>query len=686
MRKLSLNRGWKFFLGENPQGHHQKVDDTTWQVVDLPHDWSIDLERNPANPSAASGGFFPMGRGYYRKSLDVSEEWRGKKVFVEFEGVYMNAEVSLNEHFIGRHPYGYTGFIFDLTPYLNFSGENILRVMVDNSSQLNSRWYSGSGIYRYAWILVSDPVHIHPWGQAITTPEVSQDGARLHLRTRVENETGSAHNVLVRWRILSPEGHPSGTAESTSAIAAGSQHEYSQEMFLAGAQLWSLETPHIYQVRTEVVLDGAIVDQETTRFGIRTLNYDAEQGFRLNGQPLKMKGGCVHHDNGILGAASYNRSEERKVEVLKASGFNAIRCAHNPPAPAFLDACDRLGMLVIDEAFDCWRDGKNPFDYHVVFDDWWQRDIESMVRRDRNHPSVVVWSIGNELVERGRPEGAVIARTLADYVRTLDPTRPVTAAICGPWDGWSWPQTDAVFESLDIGGYNYLFRHYRPDHERFPNASSSGLEFVPKEAFDNWMSVLDLNHVIGDFVWTSLDYLGESGIGRVHYDGEKAPFLGDYPWHQANCGDLDLCGFKRPQLYYRNVLWQTGDPLYIAVHYPIPEGKTPTLTYWGWPDVGANWTWPGLEGQLFKVDVYSACEKVELFFNGNSMGVQPTTRQEKFMASFDVPYAPGELKVIGYTQDAPASECILATVSDPVAVRLSPDRIRSRLRTATCLS
>jgi beta-galactosidase len=679
MQKLRFDGEWRFHLGDIPAGRWYEPDDSTWRLVDLPHDWSIELERDPASPSGASGGYFPMGLGRYHKRFAAPEEWGGKQVFVEFEGVYMNAEVWLNGHFLGRHPYGYTSFHYDLTPYLDLGANNLLKVIVDNACQPNSRWYSGSGIYRHAWLLIADPLHVGRWGVYVTTPEVSPEAATVRVRTTLENESEAARKATVRSRIVAPDGAPAGETESPAAVDAGGRCEYSQDVQVASPQLWSPDTPHLYRLETEVSVRGKIVDTATTVFGVRSLHFDAGTGFRLNGQPLKLKGGCVHHDDGVLGAASYDRAEERKVEVHKASGFNAIRCAHNPPAPAFLDACDRLGMLVIDEAFDCWRDGKNPCDYHVSFDDWWQRDLDSMLYRDRNHPSVILWSIGNELVERGQPEGARLARLLAEHVRAVDPTRPVTAAINGFGFGLgndesAWPRTDGIFAALDVGGYNYQWRQYRPDHEQHLQRMMIGTESTPGEAFDNWMSVLELDCVLGDFVWTSLDYLGEAGIGRVRFEDDTSLFLGEYPWHQANCGDLDLCGFKRPQSYYRDVLWQSGAELYVAVHTPVPEGKTPALTYWGWPDVWPNWTWPGREGQPFKVDVYSACEKVELFLNGKSLGAKPATRQERFIATFEVPYQPGALKAVGYIGDQPVAECEVRTAGDPTAIRLTSDR------------
>lgn len=677
MEKLCFDYDWRFDLGDPPFSRWSHADASNWRRVDLPHDWSIEFERAAANPSGASGGFFPMGLGWYHKEFASLEVWHGKKVWIEFEGVYMNAEVWLNGHFIGRHPYGYTSFYYDLTPYLHFdSTPNQLRVFVDNAGQLNSRWYSGSGIYRHVWLMVGDPLHVAHWGIAVTTPEVSAERAVVQVRTLVENETGAANRTGVRSRIIAPTGEVVGVGDTLETLAPGERREFVQTVTVARPQLWSPTTPYLYRLETEVRVGDHIVDTLTTPFGIRSLLFDAKKGFQLNGQTLKLKGGCVHHDTGLLGAEAHDRAEERKVEVLKASGFNAVRCAHNPPSPAFLDACDRLGMLVVDEAFDCWRDGKNHYDYHVAFDDWWRRDLESMIQRDRNHPSVIMWSIGNEVQERARPEGVQVARQLADHVRALDPTRPVTAAINEPHNksGISWSATEDVFATLEVCGYNYQRHQYAPDLELFPQRVVFGSESFPKEAFEYWMDVMEHEHVIGDFVWTSLDYLGESGIGRVHFEGSQGPFLGDYPWHHANCGDIDICGFKRPQSYYRDVLWGVGSPLYIAVHPPVPEGKTPWVTAWGWPDVWPNWNWPGREGQVFKVEVYSACEKVELFLNGKSLGTKPATFDEKFIAAFDVPYAPGSLRAVGYRGDQKAAECEIKTVGAPTQIRLTPDR------------
>jgi beta-galactosidase len=363
--------------------HWRELDDTAWQTVRLPHDWSIGLERSPNEPCGNSGGYFPMGRGVYRRTIDAPEVWRGRRVLVEFEGVYMNAEVWLNKHFLVRHPYGYTSFVVDLTPYLTFGASNMLTVAVDNSHQINSRWYSGSGIYRHAWLLVAGPVHVVHRGITITTPEVRADAATLRARATLFNSAEQTRDVTLRCRAVAPDGVIAAQATTDVQMEAGTDREVTQEMQTRAPWLWSPDTPHLYRMETELIIGGDIVDATTTTFGIRSIALDPARGFLLNGVPIKLRGGCIHHDNGVLGAAAYDRAEERKVEIHKASGYNAIRCAHNPPAPAFLDACDRLGMLVIDEAFDCWREGKNVGDYHVAFDAWWQRDIESMVRRDR---------------------------------------------------------------------------------------------------------------------------------------------------------------------------------------------------------------------------------------------------------------------------------------------------------------
>jgi beta-galactosidase len=404
--------------------------------------------------------------------------------------------------------------------------------------------------------------------------------------------------------------------------------------------------------------------------GIRTISVDAERGFLLNGQPIKLRGGCVHHDNGCLGACAYDRAEERRVALLKASGFNAIRTSHNPPSPAFLDACDRLGVLVLDEAFDCWKHGKTGDDYARYFEPWWQRDIDSMVLRDRNHPSVVLWSIGNEIPGQSTVEGGETGAKLAARVRELDPTRPVTQA-ANPDDTTHMP----IYANLDVCGYNYMSANYVRDHGLFPRRVMAGTESQPMACFDQWMAVLDHPYVIGDFVWTALDYLGEAGVGKTAPQSTPPGYVDNRLWTVSNCGDLDLCGFKRPPCYCREAVW--GRPGAIACFAEAlgPDGKPESVQGWGWPDERPSWTWPGREGKPIKVRAYASAAQVRLLLNGKDLGVKPTGRDHHFTAEWEVPYAPGELVALGLDKEGKEiSRWTLRTAAAPAALRLTPDR------------
>jgi beta-galactosidase len=462
----------------------------------------------------------------------------------------------------------------------------------------------------------------------------------------------------------------------------------------------------MYTLVSELQIDGKVVDSERVPFGIRSFSVDAKNGFRLNGAPLKLKGGCVHHDNGLLGAASYDRSEERKIELMKAAGYNAIRCAHNPPAPAMLDACDRLGMLVIDETFDCWRMGKNPNDYHLYFEEWWQRDTEAMVRRDRNHPSIILWSVGNEVPERtGISDGYAWARKQADYVRALDPTRLVTSALpflfeemfanpeiiaqsiadiqslfdpkrVTPTDPAtdSWGNLTREFNTaLDVVGYNYLYPRYEYDGKQFPGRVMAGTETFPLLAYEYWKETERFPYVIGDFVWTSIDYLGESGIGKVSFNEGDMPFGAEYPYHLANCGDIDICGFKRPQSYFRDILWGVRGAPYLAALDPQYFGIKARFNQWGWEPVEESWTFPGQEGQPTRVDVYSAAEEVEVLVNGVSAGRKPAGAAARNKVSFEVTYQPGTIEAVSYNGGHVSGRASLLTAGQPVRLNLSAD-------------
>jgi len=681
MQKHSFDHDWLFDLGH--WGEPAKAyNDSSWRKLDLPHDWSIELPRSKENPTDRDGAFVTEGVGWYRKHFHAPREWSDQCVLIEFEGVYRDAEVWLNGHALGMHPYGYTTFAMDLTPYLELDAENVLAVRVNNTPHGHTRWYSGSGIYRHVWLLTAPRVHVAHWGLTVTTPEVTTKAAVVEARTTVQNRTDADRAVVVRWRAIGPSGKTVATGESKGKAKAGATTEFRQRLAIRAPKLWSPDTPQLYRMETELFDGRTRLDGEVTTFGIRTIAFNAEQGFVLNGRSLKMRGGCVHHDCGPLGAVSIDRAEERKVELLKASGFNAVRCAHNPPAPAFLDACDRLGMLVMDEAFDGWRmqKAKNFHDYHRYFDKWWRDDLDSMLLRDRNHPSIVVWSIGNEVEERGLPEGADIAAMLAARVRELDPTRPVTAAICDTWGNPNWSITDPLFANLDVCGYNYLVDRYRTDHQRFPNRVILSTESypAPQFAFDYWKAVEELPWVAGDFVWTALDYLGEAGLGYDFLEGDQLPLFASWPFTNANCGDIDICGNKRPQSYYRDVFWKRAETLYLGVRAPVPEGRKAVASMWGWVDLQTSWNWPGCEGKTLAVEVYYDCDEIELFLNGRSIGKAPANLAAKHRALFSVAFEPGELKAVASRAGKPVAEATLATTGAPRAVRLKADRPRIR--------
>ncbi len=681
-RAALFDEGWRFLRGGAQGAESPDFDDSRWRKVDLPHDWSIeDLPgtRSPFHPDAISqvnGGFTTGGTGWYRKTFDVPAAHQGKRVVVEFEGVYMNAEVWLNGRRVGDHPYGYTSFWFDLTDKVKFGAANVLAVKVRNEGE-NSRWYSGSGIYRHVWLKRLDPLHVAQWGTYVTTPEASAASAKVRARTTVINESDAAARVRLVTRILDAAGAEVSREDSGETLGPKASHDFSQEASIKTPALWSPESPALYTAVSEVYRDRELTDRVETKFGVRTISFDVARGFRLNGQTVKLKGGCLHHDNGPLGARAYDRAEERRVELLKASGYNALRLAHNPPSPAFLEACDRLGMMVIDEAFDMWGEAKNPHDYHLYFDKWWRRDIESMVLRDRNHPSVIMWSTGNEIPNRHRADVVRLSKVLADYVRELEPTRPVTSAVNELRE-----DKDPYFATLDVAGYNYAAGGdhlkkslYELDHNRVPGRIMYGAESYPLAAFESWMNVLDHSYVVGDFVWTAFDYLGEASIGWRGYWQERS----FYPWTLAYCGDIDICGWKRPQSFYRDALWmQNQVSLFVRPPRPSfePNPKRQSWSKWHWHDVVADWNWRGQEGKPLTVDVYSSCEEVELFLNGRSLGRKPTNRSTEFTASWEVPFQAGVLRAVGHTGAREVRSAELRTAGEPARIKLTADRAR----------
>lgn len=674
--KQLFDHDWKFALGDYPDAKASLYDDTDWRTLDLPHDWSIEGELDALHPAGNDGGYYPCGIGWYRKTFDVPSDCKGKKIGIYFEGVYMNAEVFINGKPLGIRPYGYSSFGYDLTPYLNEGGKNTVAVRVDNSQQKNCRWYSGSGIYRHVWLMVTGPVHIDRWGVAITTREVAEGKASVQIKSLLKNETEAEKHLILTTRLTRGTNQVETVATDVH-LPAGEIKEVMQIVAVNHPALWTPETPHLYEAYLSLEDETGSLDTFSESFGIRTITYSAAQGLLLNGEKIILNGGCLHHDNGCLGAAAYDRAEERKAELMKAAGFNAVRTSHNLPSEAFLYACDRIGLLVIDEAFDGWRDSKNAHDYSTLFDQWWQRDIESMVLRDRNHPSIFCWSIGNEVIERKKLEVVTTAKKLAEYVHQFDPSRPVTSALAA-WDK-DWEIYDPLAAVHDIVGYNYLLHKAPADHRRVPSRVILQTESYPRDAFANWELVNDNDYVIGDFVWTAIDYLGESGIGRYYYAGETAGEhyeRNHYPWHGAYCGDIDLTGWRKPISHYRDLLYNPDKKLYLAVKEPDHYYGEIKETKWSvWP-TWESWNWPGYEGKEIEVEVYSRYPKVRLYLNDKLVGEQPTGREQQFKAVFPFAYQPGVLKAVGVEAGAEVEETVLKTAGKPAAIHLLADRKR----------
>ena len=642
--------GWQFT-------HNGKT-----QTVDLPHDWDIFEGPNSGKGATGTGGgWFEAGKGEYRKTFKTSN---GEIVKLHFEGVYQKAEVYVNGQRAGQHHYGYTPFIVDVTPYINKDKKQVNEVIVkvENSEQPNCRWYSGSGIYRHVWLETMPALHIAENGVFVTTPEVSADKARVQVDVTVQNESQTDRNAIV---VV-------GGAQLMVAVKAGESKTVTTTVFVKNPRLWSPENPTLYEAKVELKEAGNVIDNATAKYGIRTFSFDAENGFVLNGKKVLINGACVHHDDGVLGAMAFDDAEIRKVRQMKEAGFNLIRTSHNPTTRAFLDACDSLGMLVIDEAFDGWRTQKNPYDYSTVIDSCFRQDIHAMVLRDRNHPSVISWSIGNEVIERKDIRVVYTARQMKQAIHELDTTRPVTEALCA-WDS-DWEIYDPHAEVLDVVGYNYMIFKHASDHERDPKRIIWQTESYPRDAFRNWAVTHDFPYVVGDIVWTGLDYLGESGIGRYYYEGERPGehwLDGGFPeWHGACCGDVDITGWRKPISHYRQLLWSNLSPLlYMAVKEPNGyHGEIKTTMWSVWP-TWESWTWTGWEGKPVEVEVYTHQPEVKLYLNGQLIGTKQVSRETEFKAIFSVPYKAGTLRA-----EAGGESVTLKTAGKPARLRLTPDR------------
>ena len=649
------------------------------KAVTLPHDFMLGTPRTPDSPTLADCGFFQPCKGTYIRKIVKSSS--AETQLLKFDGVMGSCEIFVNNGSVCFHPYGYTAFVCDIGKYLH-DGENTLRIDVDASCQPASRWYTGAGVYREVELLTSGRDHFTPWGVSVKILSIDGDSAQVELSADMvssEHQTGEISFSVPEIGF--------NMVRSTQ-LEVGDNH-FSARAVLHGVSIWSPETPVVYALNAGLKTAGCS-DSASVSFGVRTVVCDCERGLLLNGKPVKLYGSCNHHDNGIVGAASYRSAEERRVRILKENGFNAIRCSHNPPSSIMLDVCDRMGMLVIDEIFDCWINGKKPYDYHLWFDKYAKDDITSMVVRDRNHPSVIMWSTGNEIFERGGEcDGYAIGRMIADTIRLNDDSRPLTHAFCAFWgdpndsmngdtdlppeqpDYWCKkiaPQAG----SLEVLGYNYLTHRIPKDERVFASHLFVVTESYPMDAV--WVKSMMDSHekLIGEFVWTGWDYFGETGIGHIDYDTDKAPgwMLTDYPEHISNCGDFSICGFKKPASYYRDAAWNREAVKILSVD-PDNFGRPKSISSWGFYDAERTWNYSGKEGRLTEVQLYSTAHECELWLNGKSLGKK--TPNEKGIALFEVEYTPGKLEAAAYTGNEVCGKDELCTVGEAASIKIVPD-------------
>lgn len=646
--RLNFDFGWKFALNLEGDFSALTADDSGWTDIQLPHDWSI---TQPFDPQiSGSTAHLPGGMGWYRKSFTLPKEMRGKLVSVHFDGIFMNSDVWINGHHIGHRPYGFCSQTYDMTPYLSRDGRNVIAVRVDRSRKDEiARWYAGAGIYRHAWLVATEATRIATYGTYITTPQVNPQEASVRVQTSVV--VSGDRPVTITHRIIDARGR---------AVAKSSGRDTVQTLTLRNPELWSVDTPYLYSLETIVRQGGAVVDRTVETFGVRSVEFDAQRGFLLNGRSVKLKGLCLHQDDGSFGCAVPDRAYERRLEILKEYGCNALRMSHNPPSPEFLDLCDRMGFVVIDEAFDKWKSGY----YATYFDEWWQRDMADMLLRDRNHPSVVLWSIGNELQEAWdqSDEGILRARMLNDFVHRFEPSRLTTLAGQNNHRG----EFSAV---VDVSGYNYLEPRMISDHRKNPAQRFLVSEELPYYSgaegnirsytvYNPWNYVRDNDFIAGGFIWVGVDYLGESG----------------WPSKGWSCGLFDICMTEKPRAAYHRAQWSDRPLVRIAVMDPsldIDHGRD----LWQWPNMTADWSFPrSYEGLVMDVRTITNCDEVELLLNGKTMGRERTADHKNNTIEWHIPFTPGQVVARGYRDGVLADTFRIVTARRAEAAVLSVDR------------
>lgn len=723
MRRLNFNDGWQVEKGSAASMLSSFLGNEQAKSVHLPHDAMILEERKADTPNGAQTGFYPGGQYIYQKNLFAPAEWKEKTVCLEFEGVYQNAAVYINGALAASNFYGYSNFYVDLNPWLNFGADNKIKVIADNTMEPNSRWYTGSGIYRNVGLWIGEKVHIPQEGLRLTTLDASEESAVVEAEIRLKN-AGSVREKVLLTVTFEKDGKDVLSERQTVYLSPGSSETARCSICIPNPGLWSCEDPQMYTCAVTAECAGKMPDEVRTHFGIRTLSLDTMHGLRINGKTVKLRGACIHHDNGILGAATLESAELRRCRQLKEAGFNSIRSSHHPISKAMLDACDKTGMLVMDELSDMWTIHKNPYDFALHFQDCWEETVERMVAKDYNHPCVILYSVGNEISEAGSEAGAMINRKLCNRFHELDRTRYTTNALNGLMaagyrlrsimqdvfsrfgnpnasgggnqDGSNGfnsfmslmegergeyfsthPLLTEALEgcssSCDIIGLNYLTGRHVMERELHPNKTVLGTETYPADIVRLWGIVKRYPHVLGDFTWTGYDYLGEAGCGIFHYDG-KANFSSIYPERTAYIGDLDLIGYRRPISYLREIVYGLRKQPYIAVERVSRYGKPCAKTPWMHKDNISSWTWTGFEGKPAVVDIYADAQEVELFLNGRSLGKKPTGEACGFTATYETVYEPGELLAVSYENGEETGRFTLYTAKETIQLLAEADR------------